>query len=226
MGAHFEQFRQNNESIKRAKNIIWIFILSGSVLLRIGMGGHLMEDKKTDQRVIKTQLLLINTMLDLLQNKSFSKITVNDICKTAMVSRSTFYDHFEDKYILLNVAIDKIIRQLNEETERENFANRPHSMLLAIYKESKLFKNIFINDQSEELQKYFFNHCYSDLMELIQEQKQKGRLFTLNDDAIASFYAGGIASLTKWWIMSGFPISVDEMSDSQLRMLEPLLDTK
>lgn len=185
-----------------------------------------MEDKKTDQRVIKTQLLLINTMLDLLRNKSFAKITVNDICKTAMVSRSTFYDHFEDKYILLNVAIDKIIRQLNEETERENFANRPHSMLLAIYKESKLFKNIFINDQSEELQKYFFNHCYSDLIELIQEQKQKGRLFTLNDDAIASFYAGGIASLTKWWIMSGFPISVDEMSDSQLRMLEPLLDTK
>lgn len=58
-----------------------------------------------------------------MRNKSFAKITVNDICKIAMVSRSTFYD----------------------------------------------------------------------LMELIQEQKQKGRLFTLNDDAIASFYAGGIA---------------------------------
>lgn len=185
-----------------------------------------MEDKKADQRVIKTRLLLINTMLDLLRNKSFAKITVNDICKTAMVSRSTFYDHFEDKYFLLNVAIDEIMRQLNEETGGENFANRPHDMLLAIYKESKLFKNIFINDQSEELQKYFFNHCYSDLMDLIREQKQKGRLFTMSDDAIASFYAGGIASLTKWWIVSGFPISVDEMSDDQLRMLEPLLYTE
>lgn len=182
-------------------------------------------EKKTDQRVLKTRRLLINTMLDLLRNKSFAKITVNDICKIAMVSRSTFYDHFEDKYFLLNVAIDEIMRQL-EETVGENFANRPHGMLLAIYKESKLFKNIFINDQSEELQKYFFNHCYSDLMALIREQKQKGRLFTLSDEAIASFYAGGIASLTKWWIVSGFPVSVDEMSDSQQRMLEPLLYTE
>lgn len=185
-----------------------------------------MEDKKADRRVIKTRLLLVNTMLDLLREKSFAKITVNDICEKAMISRSTFYAHFEDKYSLLNAAIDEIMRRLNAETESDNFADRPRSMLLAIYKESKLFKNIFVNDQSEELQKYFFDHCYRDLMALIQNRKQNGHILDLNDGAIASFYAGGVASLTRWWIISGFPISVDEMSDSQIRMLEPLLYNK
>lgn len=182
-----------------------------------------MEDKKADRRVIKTRLLLVNTMLDLLREKSFAKITVNDICEKAMISRSTFYAHFEDKYFLLNAAIDEIMQKLNTETESDNFAYRPRSMLLAIYKESKLFKNIFVNDQSEELQKYFFDHCYQDLMALIQDQRQMGHMFISKDEAIASFYAGGVASLTKWWIVNGFPISVDEMSESQIRMLEPLL---
>jgi putative transcriptional regulator len=60
-----------------------------------------------------------------LRTKSFAKITVNDICDTAMVSRSTFYTHFEDKFFLLNTAIDKIIEQLNHETETTDIPTRP-----------------------------------------------------------------------------------------------------
>jgi len=184
-----------------------------------------METKKLDRRVAKTRTLLINTMLELLRSKSFAKITVNDICDAAMVSRSTFYTHFEDKYFLLNTAIDEIIERLNREVESTDMQNNPNAMLVAIYKESKLFKNIFINDQSEELQKYFFNHCYNDLLALIQKGKEEGHTFSEKEELIATFYAGGISSLLKWWITSGFSISVDEISKSQNKMLEPLLST-
>lgn len=177
-----------------------------------------------DRRVAKTRAILVDTMLELLRTKSFSKITVNDICDTAMVSRSTFYTHFEDKFFLLNAAIDKIIERLNHETESADIPSRPHAMLTAVYKESKLFKNIFVNDQSEELQKYFFDHCYTDLMTLLQEQKEKGRVFSEKEEVIAAFYAGGISSLLRWWIVAGFPISVDEIAKGQDRMLEPLFN--
>ncbi len=183
-----------------------------------------MEDKKMDRRIAKTRALLINTMLELLRTKSFAKITVNDICDMAMVSRSTFYAHFEDKFFLLNAVMDEIIERLNHETESADIPSRTHAMLTAVYKESKLFKNIFVNDQSEELQKYFFDHCYTDLMALIQEQKEKGRVFSEKEEVIAAFYAGGISSLLRWWIVAGFPISVDEIAKDQDCMLEPLFD--
>ena len=49
-----------------------------------------------DIRITKTHMALSKTLMDLLEKKSFQKITVNDICQDAMVSRSTFYMHFED----------------------------------------------------------------------------------------------------------------------------------
>lgn len=182
-----------------------------------------MEIEKLDRRVAKTRTLLVNTMLELLRTKSFAKITINDICEAAMVSRSTFYAHFEDKFCLLNTAIDEITKRLNRETETANIPNRPHAIFATVYKESKLFKNIFVNDQSEELQKYFFDHCYKDLLVLLQDQKKNGRIFSEKEEIIASFYAGGISALLKWWIVSGFPVSVDEISRSQNNMMASLL---
>jgi len=42
----------------------------------------------------------MNAVLKLLNRRNFEKITVNDICEEALVSRATFYAHFNDKYDL------------------------------------------------------------------------------------------------------------------------------
>ena len=54
-----------------------------------------------DLRVQRTYLLLKNALLELLAKKSFDEIKVNDICNLAMIHRTTFYSHFQDKYDLL-----------------------------------------------------------------------------------------------------------------------------
>lgn len=56
-----------------------------------------MREDKQDLRIKKTQRLLALAMLTLLEKEGFSKITANDICTEAMISRSAFYSHFEDK---------------------------------------------------------------------------------------------------------------------------------
>ena len=56
---------------------------------------------KNDLRVIKTRREIENAMIVLLQQKSFEKITVQNILDVALVNRSTFYQHYADKYALL-----------------------------------------------------------------------------------------------------------------------------
>ncbi|WP_318766215.1 TetR/AcrR family transcriptional regulator [Lactiplantibacillus carotarum] len=54
-----------------------------------------------DVRKIKTERDIQRAFLALLTAKGFRQLTVADICTTAMISRSTFYAHYLDKYDLL-----------------------------------------------------------------------------------------------------------------------------
>ena len=74
--------------------------------------------KKDDLRVIKTKLALYNALIDLMKYKTFEEIKVSDICNKALVNRSTFYSHFEDKYELLTDYINSLKIELTKELEK------------------------------------------------------------------------------------------------------------
>lgn len=58
--------------------------------------------KLTQLKLTRTKVLLWNALCELMFNdkKEFDTLTINDICKKAFVHRSTFYNHFADKYHL------------------------------------------------------------------------------------------------------------------------------
>lgn len=61
----------------------------------------------------ETKQILDNALLNLLENKPFPKITVNELCEKSMIVRSTFYLHFQDKYELLSYCLDEISKELD-----------------------------------------------------------------------------------------------------------------
>ena len=61
-----------------------------------------MMEKREDIRITKSKRDLCNALVELMKNTPFKKITVGDICSTAMINKMTFYKHYADKYELLN----------------------------------------------------------------------------------------------------------------------------
>src|SRR5215813_3050174 len=59
-------------------------------------------ETRVDPRVLRTRQLLQQAFNELMAEKDFHSITVQDITERARVNRATFYAHFEDKYALLN----------------------------------------------------------------------------------------------------------------------------
>ena len=57
--------------------------------------------KKMDARVQRTRDALGDALIELMQEKPFDTITVQDVLDRAHVSRSTFYTHYSDKDDLL-----------------------------------------------------------------------------------------------------------------------------
>lgn len=63
--------------------------------------------EREDLRIVKTRKALKGTFLDMRKEMPLEKIRVRELCKRALVNKSTFYNHYEDIY------------QLSEEMENE-----------------------------------------------------------------------------------------------------------
>lgn len=64
--------------------------------------------KKEDARITRSKRDLRNALMELLKDREFDKITVTDICKTAMINKMTFYKYYQDKYTLLDDCIKSV----------------------------------------------------------------------------------------------------------------------
>ena len=58
-----------------------------------------------DPRMRRTRQLLQGALRSLMDEKSFDEISVQDITDAATVNRATFYDHYTDKYSLLDAMV-------------------------------------------------------------------------------------------------------------------------
>jgi AcrR family transcriptional regulator len=58
-----------------------------------------------DPRIRRTRKLLQGALGKLMQSKSFDEISVQDITDAATVNRATFYDHYNDKFALLEAMV-------------------------------------------------------------------------------------------------------------------------
>lgn len=68
-------------------------------------------EEKLDPRVKRTRKYLKDAFLELLTDKGFHTVTVQDITERAEVNRATFYAHFPDKYALLDYVVHHDFRQ-------------------------------------------------------------------------------------------------------------------
>ena len=65
----------------------------------------------------RTDRDITNALLKVMESKSLEKISVQDILDEAMINRSTFYQHFPDKYAILERLQEKYIAGLTDRIE-------------------------------------------------------------------------------------------------------------
>lgn len=102
------------------------------------------EGKRRDRRVLRSRQALIEAFRALLEEKTFSEISVYQISERADLNRGTFYAHFSDKYELLEQLIREQFRAYldkglsdSQYKQRNNNLQRIIQLAISYFQESR-----------------------------------------------------------------------------------------
>lgn len=176
-----------------------------------------MRDKKTDLRVIKTQNLLYQTLVDLLKDKPFEEIKVSDICSAALINRSTFYAHYNDKYELLSAYINSLKDALTKEleknenisTSKEYYMEMIKLFLDHIEKKKDVYVSVMINNQNSITMDILYDVINNDVTKRIQ--KEDLNLSGIPSSIISKFYIGAVFNVGIHWLRNSNKYTKEEI---------------
>jgi AcrR family transcriptional regulator len=176
---------------------------------------------KVDRRILKTQEALKNAILELMSEKNFDDITIQDLSDRANVSRGTIYLHYMDKYDLLDKLIESHIDELRQRCEAAaemDFVSG--SLIWTEYFESNY--SFFSMMLASKGAPYFRTRFLDFLIEEFRDEVDvtKGKNQGLNKDLTVSFVASAYAGVVEWWFINEKPVPHHVLAEQLGTLLE------
>lgn len=180
--------------------------------------------KREDRRITRTRAALHLAMLELVKEKGYEAVTVEEITTRANLGRTTFYLHYKDKEELLLENLDQHLTALVDEITgrsliqwfRESKGNLIKSIFETVKENSDVFSMI-TREQSNKVYDRFCSIIEKVVMKLINESPwaQSGipRL-TISIDYIIDYFSGAMWASIVWWARNDFSQTSDEMAQN------------
>ncbi|MCF0136172.1 MAG: TetR/AcrR family transcriptional regulator [Lachnospiraceae bacterium] len=179
---------------------------------------------KTDLRIRKTLRSIDTALLENLNQYAFHKITVEMICSSAMINKTTFYKYYTDKYDLLNKFIEKNLAEFKEALDSTDFilattdtiddpiySSNFRKSAEAIYAKRLVYQTLW--------KAKFDRNIYDEMAAILKDNL----LMTLlsspcpNSEAVlyrqlyAGMFSANVMELFSWWFAHETEITVDDV---------------
>ena len=182
---------------------------------------------KPDRRIQRTRQLLNQTLIQLIIEKGYEKITVQDILDRANCGRSTFYNHFNNKHDLLlsgfeafgDVLPDSIF-PLPKNKHDTTYIHFGQALIRHVEENRLLAKAMF----GTEVWKMVWEHLHNTLV--IYARKWVKHFVAAGANSVpaeitAQYLTSTLLGLITWWVNHDFPYTTDKMSAIFARLTMP-----
>lgn len=180
---------------------------------------------KVDRRIAKSQVAIKNAVTELMSEKSFDDITIQDIADRADVNRGTIYLHYTDKYDLLDKMIEEHIDNLRElcQSAVEMTFQEGNHVWYEYFERNYLFFSTMLASKGAP----YFRSRFLDLV--IQEFKAEGDIAVgqnsgLNEEIILQFFGSAVVGAVEWWFKNGMPLPARVMAEQTGALLDRNLE--
>jgi AcrR family transcriptional regulator len=182
-------------------------------------------EKKKDLRVIKTQKLLFTTMMELMKTKSFDEIKVSDICNKALINRSTFYAHYNDKYELLvdffECLKEELINALNKNEHIINTKEYYMEMLklLLDYMDAQrdVYYAMLMNNRDSIINDIIIDAINKDIGKRLEESGYISG--NLPGEIVSTFYLSAVSGVIVEWLKNSHKYTKNDILDYLTKLI-------
>jgi AcrR family transcriptional regulator len=167
-------------------------------------------------RVRRTQKLLREALIELIEERGFDELTVGEITERAMVSRAAFYRNYRDKYDLVEQIFAEAMQALFSTLSEMGHEHPPQvwvKFLDHIAQYDRLYRALL----GQKGSRWFVQKMRASMLELV---KQITHMLPAGIPEMtpptADFVTGLVASMfveaITWWLEQGRPYSSQEMT--------------
>lgn len=175
---------------------------------------------KVDRRILKTQEALKKAVIEMMAEKNFDDITIQDISDRANVSRGTIYLHYLDKYDLLDKLIESHIHELQGMCDASNKDYMRGSSVWTEYFERNysFFSMMLTSKGAPYFRTRFLNFLIEQFMNNVEVTQ--GKNHGLQAEVIVRFVASAYVGVVEWWFLNKKPYPHQELAEQLGILLE------
>ena len=175
----------------------------------------ILKGVKMDKRKEKSQKLIIRSFVELIREKDFDKISMNDIAQHANINRGTIYLNFIDKYDILDHAIDYILGAAVDKC----------NIYLAESGDNKetLREVMYVIDDQYDILKTLVKKSDLNMLKQTLSKKMRDTINKQNSEITAQFLSSAVVGVIIWWIEESKPCDIDTLVGELSVLLEPHL---
>ena len=180
--------------------------------------------KTPDRRTVRTKEFLRQALMELIAERGYERLSVQDIIDRANIGRSTFYTHFHDKEDLLVSGFNNLgastLLEFAPDEKRPTFITMV-PLLEHGAGQYHLFKMMTGGSGMDAIMRKLQKQLARNLDETIHSLIGDGSRPDVPVNVMAHLLASSFLSLMKWWLENGMPHSPAETDAMFQKMIMP-----
>ncbi len=167
---------------------------------------------KEDRRVVRTQRLLRQALIELTTEKPYEEITIRDITDKADIGYATFFRHYNGRDDLMFEIFTGIIDELESLPEKHDeryFEQEGYLLFEHISENRTLYRSI--------LDSHTFTRKFREHIKLMVQSHLDDHVALIVSPAFpveiaAQHMVSSLLGLVDWWLVNDIPYSIDRMA--------------
>jgi len=184
-----------------------------------------MNKPRRDRRVSRTRRQLQQALMELILEKGYDAVKVEDITERADLGRTTFYLHFRDKEELLLESVEEVAEELqaqvgllSDDVITSPLLDRAHDAILLVFRHAAehatLYRIILSSGATLKVRQRIH-----DL--ILESARRFNRMTRLEEPSlrqvppeyVVGYFASALLGYLTWWLEQGMPCPPEMIAD-------------